>query len=311
MISAGYPSGNCCLDNYIPVTYPTGHLWNPYPLLLGEADVWPKGFPTVLKKEPQQEFLNGAMEMVPSASIGLIQFLPTQSPPTTPRHPACSGPPILALGLKSLAHLTDADTLFSSSAIWSLFLPSGNLSVALRGLLSQPLLWRVGLHTAFSYSSLSTLSSLSENEEDFVTQNEIEVSLLHRLLKTDLSSCNSLPECLLLIYSQLERSSLIQVNAWLSDLESMGYKFPPLRRHRRFAYLTQGGRLEPSSIPRLKHSSSGVDEANFDTFYLSFSGSGSGDLFFPNSTFQQGRNALLRIALAHEVMLPFNIQFNC
>ena len=66
MISAGYPSGNCCLDNYIPVTYPTGHLWNPYPLLLGEADVWPKGFPTELKKEPQQESLNGAMEMVPS-----------------------------------------------------------------------------------------------------------------------------------------------------------------------------------------------------------------------------------------------------
>ena len=74
MISAGYPSGNCCLDNYIPVTYPTGHLWNPYPFLLGEADVWPKGFPTELKKEPQQESLNGAMEMVPSASIGLIQF---------------------------------------------------------------------------------------------------------------------------------------------------------------------------------------------------------------------------------------------
>ena len=174
MISAGYPSGNCCLDNYIPVTYPTGHLWNPYPFLLGEADVWPKGFPTELKKEPQQESLNGAMEMVPSASIGLIQFLPTPSPPNTSRPPASSGPPIFALGLKSLAHLTDADTWFSSSAIWSLFLPSGNLSVALRGLLSQPLLWRVGLHTAFSYSSLSTLSSPSENEEDFITPNEIE-----------------------------------------------------------------------------------------------------------------------------------------
>ena len=82
------------------------------------------------------------------------------------------------------------------------------------------------------------------------------------------------------------------------------HEFPKLRSHRKFAYLTQGGHLKPSSIPRLNNIATEQGhhaEPDFDIFFLSFSGKGSGDLFFPKSTFQQGRNALLRIALAHEV----------
>ena len=94
-------------------------------------------------------------------------------------------------------------------------------------------------------------------------------------------------------------ASLPFLNAWLLDLAKIGYHNPEPRRHKHFAYLTEGGSLTPISNPRLNSitNSSGT----FDIFYLSFGGTGSGDLFFPNSTYQQGRNALLRLALAMEV----------
>ena len=52
-------------------------------------------------------------------------------------------------------------------------------------------------------------------------------------------------------------------------------------------------------MPRLRGAEAG-EEVDYDTFYLSFR-TASGDLFFPNSTFQQGRNALLRLALARQL----------
>ena len=74
VISGEYLPGNHCLDDYIPVTYPTGLLWNPYPSMLGTKDLWPKGFPKVLKQGgTKEEVLNKAMEMVPAASIGPLQ----------------------------------------------------------------------------------------------------------------------------------------------------------------------------------------------------------------------------------------------
>ena len=308
VISGEYLPGNHCLDDYITVTYPTGLLWNPYPSMLGTTDRWPKGFPTVLKKGPQEEVLNQEMEMVPAASIGPIQFIPNPSHPSTPAQsifgnstqPSCSGPPTLALGLKTFAHLTEADTLFPSTALWSLFLPSRGdaLSAVHRSILSQPLLWRLGLHNAFSYSS-------SNREMIRESKDEIDISLLQALRETDLTACRTLHKCLHLIYSQNQRSSLHHLEAWLFDLANIGYEFPTLRPHRKFAYLTQGGHLKPSSTPRLNYidpdQGNRQDGPDFDTFFLSFSGKGSGDLFFPKSTFQQGRNALLRIALAHEV----------
>ena len=132
-------------EGYIPVTYPTGLLWNPYPSMLGVADIWPKNFPTQLR-EIKQEVLNEAMEKVPAASIGIVQSLPNLQPKVI----LSPLSPLIALGLKTFAPLTEGTTLFTKSALWALFLPSHETPAVLRGLLAQPLLWRLGLHTAFS-----------------------------------------------------------------------------------------------------------------------------------------------------------------
>jgi len=156
-----------------------------------------------------------------------------------------------------------------------------------RGLLAQPLLWRLGLHTAStSTNSSSPLAPLPHH-----------LPLLTALRTTNLSSCTSNPSCLLHLYSSHLPSALTMVEAWLEDLAALNYTFPILRPHRRFAHLTQGAALTTTSLPRLR---GGGDLADVDTFYLSFKDP-SGHLHFPNSSWQQGRNALLRLALTREV----------
>ena len=94
--------------------------------------------------------------------------------------------------------------------------------------------------------------------------------LLKSLRETILTSCSPLAKCLTLIYLEHRPASLPFLNAWLLDLAKIGYCNPEPRRHKHFAYLTEEGVLTPSSN-------------------------------FPNSTSQQGRNVLLRLALAMEV----------
>ena len=95
--------------------------------MLATTDLWPKGFPDILKQGPGEEVLNEAMEMVPASSIGPIQCLPH------PNHENSSRPPLLALGLKTFAHMTEeADNLFTSFSLWSLFLPKETFFLCLQ-----------------------------------------------------------------------------------------------------------------------------------------------------------------------------------
>ena len=275
------------LDKYIPVTYPTGLLWNPYPTMMGSSDLWPACYPSKLKST-KQEVLNDAMEKVPTSSIGQMQILLRPTLGSQPLHLT------LALGLKTFAPLTEATTLFTRSSLWALFLPKDTSPATQRGRLAQPLMWRLGLHTAFSLAQGS-----EENWKASSRSCEIDMVLLRTLRETNLTRCTTLAACLYLLYSIYHPASLPFLNAWLEDLAKIGYHNPELRRHRHFAYLTQGGALTSTSNPRLN--STTKSSTTFDIFYLSFGSAGSGDLFFPNSTYQQGRNALLRLALAMEV----------
>jgi hypothetical protein len=235
------------------------------------------------------------MERVPAASIGIVQSLPHPQNPQRPKALFAPPSPLVALGLKTFAPLTEGTTLFTKSSLWALFLPNHEISSAvIRGFLLQPLLWRLGLHTAF-YAPIS--SQVEVDEELYSKKDVVDVQFLQVLRQINLTACATVITCLNLIYSQHYKASLPQLEAWLFDLDRLGYQAPKLRPHRRFAYLTQGAALTPTSNPRLKSKSS----SSFDTFYLSFWGDGSGDLFFPKSTFQQGRNALVRLALAMEV----------
>ena len=96
----------------------------------------------------------------------------------------------------------------------------------------------------------------------------------------------SLSDCGLLTVTDVSLLS-----TWLKDLDCAGYQFPPLLSHKKYAYLVQGTSRTPV------HNLDKND--NVDIFFLSFVKK-TGDIFLPNSTFNQGRNALLRHALAME-----------
>ena len=100
------------MKGYFPVTYPTGLLWNPYPSMLGAANIWPQNFPPQLR-EIKQEVLNEAMERVPAASIGIVQNLP---PPPNPQPQSVFSPASLIVALGSYIHLTYAAAAVHAAA---------------------------------------------------------------------------------------------------------------------------------------------------------------------------------------------------
>ena len=85
------------------------------------------------------------------------------------------------------------------------------------------------------------------------------------LLDTQLD-CEDVPSCMTQLYSQLEmdaafpcitKTDLQLVKAWIQDLGTVNYSLPRLRSRKRFAYLTQGGKLSASTVPRLVGSGPG------------------------------------------------------
>ena len=89
----------------------------------------------------------------------------------------------------------------------------------------------------------------------------------------------------------LTRLDISLLGTWLDDLHSLGYRFPPLLKHKPYVYLIQG--TSRNAIPNLE------ETINSDIFFLTFYQK-TGNIFLPKSTFNEGRNALLRHALAME-----------
>ena len=89
----------------------------------------------------------------------------------------------------------------------------------------------------------------------------------------------------------MTRLDISLLGTWLHDLHSVGYRFPPLLKHKPYVYLVQGASRH--DIPKLE------ETINSDIFFLTFYQK-TGNIFLPKSTFNEGRNALLRHALAME-----------
>ena len=268
------------LPSYLPVSYPASLAWS-----------------------PGGEELSAAREQVPGSTVSLLQSLPGQSS-------------LLAVGQHTFLPPASPATLYLADSLWTLLIPGSSPGWRLwsllgprqaggcrntRGWLAQRLLWRLegGGVVAVGPPWVHT----RETEE---SEKEKEMPI-DSLLDTQLD-CEDVPSCMTQLYSQLEKDAafpcitktdLQLVKAWIQDLGTVNYSLPRLRSRKRFAYLTQGGKLSASTVPRLVGSGPGKG-GHYDTFYLSFR-TASGDIFFPNSTFQQGRNALLRLALARQV----------
>ena len=268
------------LPTFLPVSYPASLVWS-----------------------PGVEELSSAREQVPGSTISVLQSQEDQAS-------------LLAVGQRAFLPPTSPATLYLQDSLWTLLLPgsSGGWSLqslleppgdsscgAVRGWLAQRLLWR--LEEAGSMA-VGPAWAWGHQESQ---PSEVEVEVLAGSLLDLQLNCGDARGCMTELYSRLaeDNSSCIStadlqlLDAWFVDLSAVDYVLPAMRQRRSFAYLTQGGNLTPTAVPRTLHSAPG-ELVDYDTFYMSFI-TASGDIFFPNSTFQQGRNALLRLALARQL----------
>ena len=240
----------------------------------------PVTYPTGLLWAPELPELSTAREQVRASTIAVLH---SSSTPSTP---------LLAVGQKTFLSPGLA-TLYREAALWALLLPSTPRPEATRAYLMQKVLWRLGLGVALAPGwQVEGREEVQEvlGKEEFP---------LKALLDQELV-CGDVEGCLSQLYSHYSPPDLPLLAAWFTDLATLGLTLPSVPPHRTFAYLTQGSRLSPSAVPRTRGTRGARGPGgDYDTFYLSFR-QPSGDLFFPNSTFQQGRNALLRLALARE-----------
>ena len=223
-------------QGYLPVTYPTGLLWNPY------LTTWPRAFPASLKQRRQEE-LSQSREQIAVKSVGMLQSLVL---PSLATHSVSQGH-MLALGLKTFSLTENSATVFTQQSLWSLLLPtskSGCSAAVLRSFLSQPVMWRLGICLAVSASWVDS-KQMSEEED------EIELPL-ELLLDLNLT-CSNVKTCLTLLYSTLQTVSscinqddVTRLETWFSDLDSIDFTLPTIRRRKRIAHLTQGGGLSDS-----------------------------------------------------------------
>ena len=256
----------------------------------------PVSYPAAMVWSPGVEELSSAREQVPGSTVSVLQSQEDQ-------------PSLLAVGQRAFLPPTSPASLYLQDSLWTLLQPGGLQSLleppggascgAVRGWLAQRLLWR--LEEAGSVA-LGPAWAWGHQESQ---QSEVEV-LAGSLLDLQLNSGDA-RGCMTELYSRLaeDNSSCIStadlqlLDAWFTDLSVVDYVLPAMRQRRSFAYLTQGGKLTPTAVPRTLNTTAG-ELVDYDTFYMSFI-TASGDLFFPNSTFQQGRNALLRLALARQL----------
>ena len=265
----------------------------------------PVAYPAALVWSPGVEELSSAREQIPGSTVSVLQSQEGQ-------------PSLLAVGQRSFLPPTSPATLYLQDSLWTLLLPGsrGGWSLqslleppgedrcgAARGWLAQRLLWRLEKAGSVALGPAWVVTSQEEgHQEEF----HKEIVSPGSLLDIELD-CGDARSCMTDLYSRLaeDNSTCISsrdvqlVDSWLHDLSVVGYVLPAMRQRRSFAYLTQGGRLTPTAVPRLQGAQEG-EEADYDIFYMSFV-TPSGDIFFPNSTFQQGRNALLRLALARQL----------
>ena len=165
--------------------------------------------------------------------------------------------------------------------------------------MDRKVLWRLGLNVAFSTSWASqpkALVDIETEQYDFPLDQLIDLVI----------NCSDVQECMEQVYRNMSGSTecitdteITQLGKWFQDLEDVGYSLPDMKTRKHFAFLTQGSILTPESHPRLRMADP-QEEPDYDAYYLSFK-TPSGDIFFPNSSWQAGRNALLRFALANEI----------
>ena len=228
------------------------HLLNPYPLFEPVDErgapqfAWPRGLPLEFVRDPR------TFELKPSptdVSAAVYQSLADLDPDVDAiyrmTHPLplrfARSDSLLIVPRGVFAPWNAQATLFTSSAFFGLSMPisvTGRVSDIWRSYITTRLLWMAGYHVAFVSPFVDQHRNPHEYHTDLLAERDLyerSNALVCALIELDESGLTALSEAYLRIIGLLvDRQFLSEADlhlskAWLSDLDQMGYVWPPIR----------------------------------------------------------------------------------
>ncbi|CAM9526473.1 unnamed protein product [Discosporangium mesarthrocarpum] len=227
------------------------HVHNPYPCYGGPMNVWPRGFPLNEVTNPEAVVCN-PVNATNGLKVGVIQSMANHDPDVDAiyrlTHPPgglpfdFSAEPRLTVVPKGLFTPYNAQaTLHFDPAFWGMLLPitvHGRVSDIWRSYFTQYLLPGVGHQVAFSSPWVEQFRNPHHILGDFSAEGELYersgeiVSFLAQLDPAELGQ--SMEErvvslaALMYEYGIVEKEDVLLMQAWVADLQGVGYEFPPL-----------------------------------------------------------------------------------
>ena len=232
------------------------HVWNPYPYFQPrdpqghDLFCWPRGQPLQFVNDEityQHQQIKGNNSNV--AELAIIQSLADHNPDVDAVYRMTRPLPvyfrrshtILVPPPKSFVPLNAQATIFREAGFFSMLLPStvtGRVSDIWRGFIAVRLLWETDLEVGFS----SPFVSQYRNPHSYMDDFRLEADLYDKtddfleVLAEVQGHGSSLSEAYLHIFTLLvkrgflSQNDLILAKAWITDLESIGYTWPVVRK---------------------------------------------------------------------------------
>lgn len=223
---------------------------NPY-VHFGQSTLWPRGYPLERVGSAAQRRYSLCDVIPPAVQQGVVDGDPDVDAifRLTRRHK--SGPlrlkfdraaPPYVLPYRTFAPFNSQNTFFTASAFWALLLPGNSVSDRVvdiyRSYWAQRLLWLVGYGVTFAPPMSFQVRNLHSDLADASAESVLYRDVGRYITALDRWECDEDTDFMFDCVSKLSRHLVTEgfwtsrdadmVDAWLSDLSSIGYVPPPL-----------------------------------------------------------------------------------
>ena len=234
------------------------YVYNPYPEFGSTAKgtgsptfSWPRGFPLdKIRDNTTRDFEigKGIRRLIHKSKVGIFQSLANHDPDvdstdrlnrTTSFDFITNTNLNVAVPVGVMSPFNAQATIFKISAFWGLLLPitvDGRVADVWRSFYSQKLLWAISQQLAFIPPFVTQCRNTHGYMDDYVREAPLfrmAGPMILKLLNWKINSAHgNLPDALIAVFKLLNNESFIGkrdilvIEAWIKDLQSIGYKFP-------------------------------------------------------------------------------------
>lgn len=202
--------------------------------------IWPRGFPLTLIR-PALENSAAPPAARQAMKVGIWQGLVDGSPDVDAVYRMVINQPFffrrrapVVLDRGTICPVNSQNTAFCRKVFALLYLPAFvnfRFTDILRGLVAQPILWRLGLRIGFTRATVIQQRNLHDDLKDFASEIPVYLHAREIVAQVDaaLSAGAGLADHLCAAYERLHRRRIVPaeelklLEAWLKDLQQMGH----------------------------------------------------------------------------------------